>query len=225
MSEPEAGWGHVQDVQARGKFGFTIARLLPSSRGRAPLGIAAFLAIPLFFSALMASALAQEKPVKIPFYCHHHKVCFAWRDPSTANEARIWLWALLPSLLLVAVGYIASRLPLGFYVSCVAALVLAMAVVHKTATWAHHHTLRYPVGVDLIPPSNTISDQWSRGQWETDARGTSLSLQHWTIGIALGAMLVMALLWVREQRKARRPGVVGVPAEGVHAPDITAPGI
>jgi len=33
-------------------------------------------------------------------------------------------------------------------------------------------------------------------------------------------MLVMAFLWVRDQQKA-----VGVPAEGVHAPDITTPGV
>ena len=37
-----------------------IARLLPKSVDRAPLGIAAFLAIPLFFSSLMAATLALE---------------------------------------------------------------------------------------------------------------------------------------------------------------------
>jgi hypothetical protein len=35
----------------------------------------------------------------------------------------------------------------------------------------------------------------------------------------------MSLLWVRSRYKARRPGVVGVPHEGVHAPDITPPGL
>ncbi len=206
-----------------GRFGFP--GRLPSSRGRAPLGIAAFLAIPLFFSSLMASTLAQERPVKIQWQGCHSGLCTVWKDPSSATEARIWLWALLPSLVLVVVGLIAARLPLGFYVSCVAGIVVAMAVAHKTSTWAHHHTLRYPLGVDLIPPSDTINDQWSRGQWEKDALATALSLEHWTIGVALAAMLVMALLWLRARRHARRPGIVGMTPEGIHAPDITSPGL
>ncbi|HET8558719.1 MAG TPA: hypothetical protein VFL58_15530, partial [Gaiellaceae bacterium] len=89
----------------------------------------------------------------------------------------------------------------------------------------HHHTARFPEGVDLIPKSNSFSNLWNPGEWEKEARDTALSLQHWTIGIALAAMLVMGFLWVRAQRKAKRPGVAGVPAEGVHAPDITPPGL
>lgn len=214
----------IQDIQARGNFGFTIARAFRGTRSRAPLGIAAFLAIPLFFCSLMASALAQEKAHKIQWQgCHH--ICTVWRDPTTANEARIWLWAFVPSIVLVVVGFIASRLPLGFYVSCVAAIVVAMGVAHKTGTWERHHTGRFPNGEDLIPKQNTFSNLFDPGEWENDARHTALSLQHWTIGIALGAMLVMGALWVRSRVKARRPGVVGVPAEGVHAPDATPPGL
>ena len=206
-----------------GRFGFPI-RLPPSRGGRAPLGIAAFLGIPLFFSSLMASTLAQEKPSTIQWQgCKH--ICTVWHDPTTANVARVWLWALLPSLLLVVVGFVASRIPFGFYVSCIAAIVAAMGVVHKTATWERHHTARFPSGVDLIPASQAFSNIWDPGEWEKDARDTALSLQHWTIGIALGAMLVMALIWIRSHYRARRPGVVGVPQEGVHAPDITPPGL
>jgi hypothetical protein len=205
-----------------------IARLLPPSRGRAPLGIAAFLAIPLFFCSLMASALAQDRPHKIQWQgCHH--ICTVWHDPTAGNVARVWLWAFVPSLVLVVVGFVASRLPLGFYVSCAAATVIAIGVVHKTATWERHHTQRFPVGVDLIPKLQnghaSFSNLWDRGEWESDARHTALSLQHWTIGIALAAALVMTLLWVRSRYLARRPAVVGVPPEGVHAPDITTPGL
>lgn len=214
----------IQDIQARGNFGFTIARAFRGGRSRAPLGIAAFLAIPLFFCSLMASTLAQEKAHKTQWQgCHH--LCTVWQDPSTGNVARVWLWALVPSLVLVVVGFIASRIPLGFYVSCLAAIVVAMAVVHKTATWERHHAARFPNGVDLIPKSQAFSNLWDPGEWEKDALDTALSLQHWTIGIALAAMLVMGLLWLRSQFKARRPGVVGVPHEGVHAPDITSPGL
>lgn len=196
---------------------------LPKTQSRAPLGIAGFLAIPLFFSSLMASALAQEKPAKVQFHgAKCHPLCTVWHPPSTSNEARIWLWALVPSLVLVLVGYLASRVRLGFYVSCVASILLAMAVVHKTATWAQHHTARFPYGVDLIPSFEPQSNQWSAGQWESEARSTALSLQHWTIGIATAAILVMIGLQLRSRRK--RPEFVdpGAAIEATGgAPQIT----
>jgi hypothetical protein len=176
-------------------------RFLPKARSGAPLGIAAFMAIPLFFSSLMASTLAQEKPNKIQWHGCHSGVCTVWHPASPSTEARIWLWALVPSVVLVLVGVIASRLPLGFYVSCLASIVIAMAVVHNTATWAAHHTTRFPFGVDLIPSFEPQSNQFSAGQWEKDALNTALSLEHWTIGIALAAMLVMVGLWLRSKRK------------------------
>jgi hypothetical protein len=225
-SGEEAGWEALESVQTRGDFAFTIARRLGRPRaGRAALGMAAFLAIPLFFSSLMASTLALEKPQKIQWHGCQRGICTVWGDPSAATVARVWLWAFVPPLVLILVGWIATRLPLGFYVSCVAAIVISMAVVHKTGIWAIHHAARFPVGVDLIPPSNHISDEWSRGEWEKEARATALSLSHWTIGIALAAILVMAFLWGRARHKARRAPVAGVPMEGVHAPDITPPGV
>jgi hypothetical protein len=42
-------------------------------QGRGPLAISAFIAIPLFFSSLMAASLALEKPEK-----------FEWRAARTA---------------------------------------------------------------------------------------------------------------------------------------------
>jgi hypothetical protein len=228
MTEEDSGWELVQDVQSRGNFGFTLAHAFRGVRSRAPLGIAAFIAIPLFFSALMASTLAQEKAHKIQWHGCPSGVCTIWHEPTTANVASVWLWALVPSLVLVVVGVIASRLPLGFYVSCVGAIVIAMGVAHNTASWARHHTQRFPLGVDLIPDHSqgyAFSNHYNRGEWEKEALSTSLSLQHWTIGVALAAMLVMGFLWVRSRFKARRPGVVGVSHEGVHAPDITSPGL
>jgi hypothetical protein len=200
---------------------------LPKPVSRAPLAIAAFLAIPLFFSSLMASALAQEAPHVVQWQGCRHGLCTTWHDPTTANETRIWLWALLPPLVLIAVGWLASRLPVGFYVSCVAGIVIAMAVVHDAATWQRHHTARFPWGVDLIPGTiaYAASNHWDPGQWEQEAHSTAVSLQHWTIAVALAAMAVMGYLRVRGLRSARRTGVVGVPLEGVHAPDATPPGL
>jgi hypothetical protein len=197
---------------------------LPKPLSRAPLAIAAFIAIPLFFSSLMASTLAQEKPRVVQWKGCHSGTCTTWHDPSTANEVRIWLWALVPPLVLVLVGWAAGRLRFGFYVSCLAAVVIALAVVHDAGTWQRHHTSRFPVGVDLIPPSNAASNHWDRGQWEKEAHSTAVSLQHWTIAVALAAALAITLLAIRDRRAAgRRPAAAGMPIEGIHAPDATPP--
>ena len=197
---------------------------LPPFRGRGPLAIAAFIAIPLFFSSLMAATLALEKPHTIQWQ-GPHGIKTTWHDPTSANIASVWLWALLPPLVLVLIGFVSTRLPFGFYIPCAAAILIAMAVVHKTAIWERHHTQRYPVGVDLIPPSNAASNKFDRGQWEQMARDTALSLQHWTIGLALASAGVMAALWIRRRYFSRKPVVIPTPLEGVHAPDATVPGL
>lgn len=193
-------------------------------RSRAPLGIAAFIAIPLFFSSLMSASLAVEKP-RVVQWRDGSVLHQRFHDPSASTELRIWLWALLPPLLLVLVGWGATRLPFGFYVACVAAIVDAMAVVHKTKTWAAHHTARFPQGVDLIP-TQSISNRYDPGEWEGQARQTALSLEHWTIGLALASILVVAALALRSRLAARRLSEEPTaPLEGVHAPDATPPGL
>jgi len=224
----DAGFELAESIQERGNFGYTVAGMLGRPRaGRGPLGMAAFLALPLFFCSLMASTLALEKADKFQFKgpkCH--PVCTIWHPPATSTEVKIWLWALVPSVVLVLVGWIATRLPLGFYVSCVAAIVVAMGVAHKTATWEKHHIARFPTGIDLIPDKGyAFSNQFNRGEWEKSALSTALSFEHWTIGIALAGILVMGGLWLRARRHARRPGIVGMPHEGIHAPDATQPGL
>jgi hypothetical protein len=215
----------VQDIQSRRNLGYSIAALFRfGNRPKAPLAIAAFIAIPLFFSSLMSSTLALEKP-RVVQWNGPHGLINAWHDPTTSNVASIWLWALLPSAILVIVGFAAVRLPLGFYVSCAAAVVLAMAVVHKTATWEAHHTKRFPPGVDLIPASNPGSDKYGAGFWEGEARATALSLEHWTIGVALAAALAMAALYVRRRYFSRQPVPIGGALEGVHAQDATTPSL
>jgi hypothetical protein len=194
-----------------------------TARSRAPLGIAAFIAIPLFFSALMSASLAIEKPHVLAWsdgavrHVHLH-------DPTGSNELRIWLWALVPPLLLILAGWAATYVPFGFTVACGAAIVDAMAVVHKTKTWAAHHTARFPQGVDLIP-SSSISNRYDPGEWEGQARQTALSLEHWTIGLALASITVVAALAVRRRYTSRRPVESAGQLEGVHAPDATPPGL
>lgn len=196
---------------------------IPESRGKGPLGIAAFIAIPLLFSSLMSASLAVERPRVVQWRdgAVLHQV---FHDPAPSNELRIWLWALLPPLLLVLAGWVATRLPFGFYVACVAAIVDAMAVVHKTGTWAAHHTARFPQGVDLIPTAS-ISNRYDPGEWEGQARQTALSLEHWTIGLALASILAVVALSLRSRYAAGRGVDAGGPLEGVHAPDATPPGL
>jgi len=197
-----------------------------SGRPRAPLSIAAFIALPLFFSSLMSATLALEKPHKIEWQ-RGGKVVATWHDPTTSNIVHIWLWAFVPPLVLVVVGLIAMRIPYGFYVSCAAGIVIAMATVHKTATWEAHHTARYPNGVDLIPAGQAYagSNRYDPGQWEAQARSTALSLQHWTIGVALGSALVMGAIEVRRRFFSRKPvtGPEPTQVESIHAPDATTP--
>jgi len=99
-----------------------------------------------------------------------------------------------------------------------------MAVVHNTETWAAHHTARFPQGVDLIPTSS-ISNRYDPGEWEAQARQTALSLEHWTIGIALAAIAAVALLHLRRRVVSRRLVESAGQLESVHAPDATPPGL
>jgi len=215
----------VQDVQSRGNVGYSIARVIRrGGRSRSPLAIASFIAIPLFFSSLMASTLALEKPRVIQWTSAGH-LRTSYFDPTTATEARVWLWALVPPAVLIVVGFVATRLPYGFYISCVAAIVIAVAVVHKIDIWQRHHTHRFPDGVDLIPASDPASNQFDPGQWERMARDTALSLEHWTIGLALVSILVVAGLTVKRRYFGRQAPLAFTPLEGVHAPSITPPGL
>lgn len=212
MSQPPA----MYSPPASRRFGYP-ARL-PKSRGRGPWAIASFIGVPLFFCALMASTLAQEKP-----HVYQWKgcggICTTWHEPTSATEARIWLWAMVPPVVLSLIGLVCTRIPLGWYIACAAGIVEAMAVVHRVNTWAHHHSTRFPWGVDLIPATNPSSNQYDPGEWETMARETALSLEHWTIGLALAAIVVMAALYVRRRFFSRAPVVVGEgQVEGVHAP-------
>jgi hypothetical protein len=198
---------------------------LPKPRGRGPWAIASFIAIPLFFSALMASALAQEKPHVIQWKGCKHGLCTTWHPPTSGTETRIWLWALLPPLVLSLIGWACTRLPLGWYIACVAGVIEAMAVVHNVNTWTAHHEARFPWGVDLIPTADSASNQYDPGEWEKIARETALSLSHWTIGVSVAGIVVMGAIYVRRRFFARRAVRESGQLEGIHATSATPPGL
>ncbi len=202
-----------------------VARIVGrGGRSRSPLAIASFIAIPLFFSSLMASSLAQEKPRLVQWRSGGH-LKTTYHDPTTSTEARIWLWALLPPALLIVAGWLATRLPHGFYIACFAAIVDAMAVAHKVDIWEKHHTARFPNGVDLIAANNPASNKFDPGQWERMAHDTALSLEHWTIALALISIGVTAGLTTKRRYFGRKPAPAPAAIESIHATDATPPSL
>jgi hypothetical protein len=163
--------------------------------GRAPLAVAAFLAIPLFFASLLAFSLALERT---------HREHGALAGTTSTLEAKIWAVALVPSLAVVVVGVIAMVSRHGLYASAAAAIAAALLVTAPLDTWAARHTRRFPRGEDLIA-ANDPSNHLDRGQWEGQAKEAALSLAHWTIALAAAAALIALALEVRRRRGPVRP--------------------
>jgi hypothetical protein len=186
---------------------------------KGPLAVAGLLAAPLFFCALMATSLAIARP-RIVTWTHNGKLVSRYHAPAASVEARIWLWALVPLALILAVGLVASLWRFGGFVSCAAGIVLAFAVTRRVNEWAAHHTQRWPRGIDNIPDTWS-SDQVPRGAWEKNAAQTAFSLSHWTIGLALAVVLVYLLLIWRRLRARARVALIEAAAAG----ESTAPAV
>lgn len=163
--------------------------------GRAPLAVGGFLAVPLFFCSLMTFSLALERT---------HREHGTLAGTTSSLEAKIWALALVPSLVVVAIGFLAMVTRYGLYVSAVAAIVAAVLVTSRIDTWMHRHTRRFPFGEDLIP-NNDPSNHLDRGQWEHEAKQTALSLAHWTIALAAAAIVIAAFVEYRRRRGLVRP--------------------
>jgi hypothetical protein len=169
---------------------------------RAPLAVAGILATPLFFVGLMAMSLAFEKP-SVQHAGKLHKTVLG--DPTGSTEAKIWLLAVLPSLLLVLLGVVSMLLKrTGVVVASLGAIALSAALLVPLAGWANGHTARYPVGADLTLP-NTTGDIYLRGEWEANAKRTADQLGIATISIAGVAIGIVLLLEFRRRRGLVRP--------------------
>lgn len=177
-------------------------RIAPPTR--APLGLAGFLALPLLFASLMASSLALEKPRVIEWSRPAGRIARTYHNAAGSTEARIWLFALIPPLLLVLAGWLAAFVPYGLYLTCVAAVVDGLALTLRLHRWQVHHTARFPNGEDLLPDSTT-SSSLARGEWEKDAADTVRSLVHYTIGLAIVGALIALYLAHRRRRQVRVP--------------------
>lgn len=181
------------------------------SASRAPLAVAGILATPLFVVALMAMSLAEEKP-GVRHTLRHGKPVQVLGDPTGSTEARIWLLAALPAVVLVLLGTGSMLLGrTGVVVSSLGAIVLTAVYLVPLDGWSAGHTRRYPIGVDLIPPSAGSQDIYLRGEWEGTARTTAYELGAATIVIAVLAIAVLALLEVRRRRGLTPPATPSPP--------------
>jgi len=166
--------------------------------GRTPLAVAAFLSFPLFFESLMASSLRFDTP-SVERTVSAGKITVTYGESAASTELRIWAAALVPALVLVAVGVVAMLWRrAGLYVACAAAVLFAYLVTIPLDPWAKGHAARFPPGFDLVPDSDP-SNLLLRGEWEQNAKETAVSLSHWTIGAAIGIALIAAALTLRRR--------------------------
>ncbi len=186
-----------------------------------PLVVAALVATPLYFLSLMAVSLATERADVVAQWRTGttHKLITIYAPPSGWDEARIWVWALVPSAILLVVGLLAMTVPYGVVVSSVAGIAIVLAIESRTDRWADHHTARFPVGADLIADSNPGSTLL-RGEWEKTTVGAIDSMSKWLIGIALAAIVIFVVVEYRRRRGLRQARVGPAPEVASGEPEI-----
>jgi hypothetical protein len=169
---------------------------------KAPLAVAAILAVPLFFVGLMAFTLRVDKP------SHYLRKdgTVGIGDPTKATIGTIYLLALAVAAALVLVGLLARllRSRLAVIVPAVAAIAFSVLLQLPLNTWAAGHTKRFPYGFDNIPDHigkkpNPVN-LFLRGEWEQTAKTTAHQIGLVTIGLAIAAIVICVLLEVRHRR-------------------------
>jgi hypothetical protein len=186
---------------------------------KAPLAVAAILAMPLFFTALMAMTLAVEKP-GVTHVLRQGKLVATLGDPTGTVEAQIWLLAAAAPvglLLLGLGGMLLGRA--GVISSALVAIAVTATLLIPLDTWASRHSARYPDGIDLIPRGST-SDIYLRGEWEGTARHTAEQLGVATIVLGGIAVALFVLLEVRRRRRVLPPTPLPPPEVTTGAPTI-----
>jgi hypothetical protein len=158
---------------------------------KASLAVAGLIAVPVYFAALLASSLALDKP----------KIAGNHQLPATGStEAKVWAAALIAPAIVLAAG--AAGLLLrrhGVYLAAAAGIVVCLVLPGLSHGWIGRHERRFTHGVDFIPDQSS-SNLSSRGEWEHAAQATVTSITHWTLGLAIGAIVVAVLLEIRRRR-------------------------
>lgn len=190
-------------------------------RNRLPFLLSILYGVPLLMISILCASLALDRP-QVAIWRTHLKypgvtlirkaaeqgfyIATQYSNTSNATEWRIWGWAIVPPLILVAVGVLCSFVRFGGYAVSVAAIAITIAVTHRLSTWIAHHTLRYPYGYDNIPDKTNkpgLQSTYDTGQWEHSARTTIVSIRQWLIIGASAALLLMVLSEVRRRRSSQ----------------------
>jgi hypothetical protein len=180
---------------------------------KAPIALAGLIAVPLYFAALMASSLALDKP---------HGIGKHIGPGSGGTEVRIWLAALIAPGILIAAGAVGLFIArYGFYLPVAAGIVVCVLLPGISKGWVPRHERRFPQGIDFVRDSDP-SNLSSRGEWEHAAQSTVSSICHWTLGLAIGAIVVGVLLEVR-RRTGREAIVVEPPPDTTGGAPVVAP--
>jgi hypothetical protein len=187
-------------------------------RNKLPFVLSILYAVPLLMIAILCASLALDRPQVAIWRTHLEYpgvtiikkaaeqgvyIATQYTNTSNATEWRIWGWAIVPPLILLAVGVLCSFIRYGAYVVTLAAIAIAIGVTHRLDTWVTHHTRRYPFGYDNIPDNTNkpgLQSSFDTGQWEHSARHAVLSIRQWLIVGACAAILFMALSEVRRRR-------------------------
>ena len=83
-----------------------------AARKRTPLVVSCILAAPLYFLSLMLASMAMDRP-DIISWTHNGTLVEHFHSTTASLEAKIWLAALVPSALLIAIGIAAVILRFG----------------------------------------------------------------------------------------------------------------
>ena len=187
-------------------------------RNKLPFLLSILYGVPLLMISLLCSSLALDRPqvavwetnIKYPGVTvlkpaaeQGMYIATQYTNTSNATEWRIWLWAFVPPLILLAIGIAVSFVRYGAYLVTLATIVITIVVTHRLDTWVKHHTARYPFGYDNIPDNTNkpgLQSNYDTGQWENSARNTVISIRQWLIIGACAALLLMLLSEVRRRR-------------------------
>jgi hypothetical protein len=181
------------------------------SRSKAPLALVGLLAVPLYFASLLASSLALEKPQII----HGRE-----NPPGSGAEAKIWLAALIVPGVLLAIGLVGLAVRrIGVYAPAAAGVAICLLLPSVSKGWVARHTARFPLGMDFVKDSDP-SNLSTHGEWERAAQETIVSITHWTLIIAIGAIVVAVLLAVRSRSGPGPFSVPSPPAAITGAPEV-----
>jgi hypothetical protein len=188
-------------------------RLHRRFRSKASLALAGLLSAPLYLATLLASSLALDRPRVVGV---HESA------PAGGREALVWAAALITPGILLFLG--AAALPLrryGVYVSATAGIVICLVLPSLSHGWIGRHERRFPLGMDFVKDSNP-SNLSSRGQWEHAAQDTIVSMTHWTLVLAVGAIVIAVLLEVRRRRGSDHIPILPPPAVVTGEPEASS---